>query len=67
MSAHLQTQMLAAHQLHADRLIVATYRGPVEYALSQDHELKHQRGAGDLATALLETGNHMQVTWWRWP
>ena len=67
MSAHLQMPTLASHQLHADRLIVATHRGPVEYALSQDHELKHQRGAGGLVTALLETENHMQVTWWLWP
>ncbi len=42
MSAHLQMQTLASHQLHADRLIVATNRGPVEYALSQDNELKPQ-------------------------
>ncbi len=63
MSAHLQMQTLASQQLQADRLIVATNRGPVEYALSQDNELKHQRGAGGLVTALLETGNRMQVTW----
>ena len=63
MSAHLQMQTLASHRLHADRLIVATNRGPVEYALSQDNELKHQRGARGLVTALLETGNRMEVTW----
>jgi trehalose 6-phosphate synthase len=63
MSAHLQMQTLASQRLHADRLIVATNRGPVEYALSQDNELKHQRGTGDLVTALLATGNRLQVTW----
>ncbi|SRR5258708_4986249 len=63
MSAHLQMQTLASHQLHADRLIVATNRGPVEYALSQDNELKHQRGVGGLVTALLEIGNRLYVTW----
>ncbi len=63
MSAHLQMQTLASHQLHADRLIVATHRGPVEYALTQDNELKPHRGAGGLVTALLETGNRMEVTW----
>jgi len=63
MSAHLQMPTLASHQLHAGRLIVATHRGPVEYALSQGNELKHQRGAGGLVTALLETGNRMEVTW----
>ena len=63
MSAHLQMQTLASHQLHADRLIVATNRGPLEYYLSQDNELKHHRGAGGLVTALVETGNRMEVTW----
>jgi trehalose 6-phosphate synthase len=63
MSAHLQMRQLASPRLHADRLIVATNRGPVEYSLSQDHELKPHRGTGGMVTALIETGNRMEVTW----
>jgi trehalose 6-phosphate synthase len=62
MFAQLQMRKLASQQLHADRLIVATNGGPVEYYLSQDNELKHHRGAGGMVTALLETGNRMEVT-----
>nr|MDQ2718128.1 trehalose-6-phosphate synthase [Chloroflexota bacterium] len=49
--------------IHANRLIIATNRGPVEYYLSQDKTLKHRRGAGGMVTALIEAGNHMEVTW----
>ncbi|MBA2285768.1 MAG: trehalose-6-phosphate synthase [Ktedonobacteraceae bacterium] len=49
--------------IHANRLIIATNRGPVEYYLSQDKMLKHRRGAGGMVTALIEAGNHMEVTW----
>ncbi len=63
MSAHIQMRKLASQQLHADRLIVATNRGPIEYYLSQDNELRHHRGAGGMVTALLDTGNRMEVTW----
>src|SRR5262249_14504086 len=63
MSAHLPMRKSASPQLHADRLIVATNRGPVEYSLSQDHELKYHRGTGGMVTALIETGNRLEVTW----
>ncbi len=63
MSAHIQMRKLASQQFHADRLIVATNRGPIEYYLSQDNELRHHRGAGGMVTALLDTGNRMEVTW----
>jgi len=63
MSIHLKLHTLASQQPHADRLIVATNRGPVEYSLSQDNELKHRRGAGGMVTALLETGSRLEVTW----
>ena len=63
MSTQRKLQTLASQQLHADRLIVASNRGPVEYYLSQDNELKHRRGTGGMVTALIETGNRMKVTW----
>ncbi|HLZ80848.1 MAG TPA: trehalose-6-phosphate synthase, partial [Ktedonobacteraceae bacterium] len=50
-------------QIHADRLIIASNRGPVEYNLSRDKTLKHRRGAGGMVTALIDAGNRMEVTW----
>ena len=50
-------------QIHANRLIIATNRGPVEYYLTQDQVLKHRRGAGGMVTALIDAGNRMEVTW----
>ncbi len=50
-------------QIHAERLIIATNRGPVEYYLTQEKTLKHRRGAGGMVTALIDAGNRMEVTW----
>jgi trehalose 6-phosphate synthase len=50
-------------QIHANRLIIASNRGPVEYNLSRDKTLKYRRGAGGMVTALIDTGNRMEVTW----
>jgi trehalose 6-phosphate synthase len=47
----------------ADRLILATNRGPVEYYRGQSNTLKHRRGAGGVVTALMDAGNRMDVTW----
>src|SRR5690242_17728147 len=50
--------------LHAERLIIATNRGPVEYYIShEDAKLKSRRGAGGVVTALIDAGNTMEVTW----
>jgi trehalose 6-phosphate synthase len=49
--------------MHAQRLIIASNRGPVEYQLSQDKTLKPRRGAGGMVTALIDVGNRMEVTW----
>ena len=45
-----------SESIRADRLILATNRGPVEYYVSHDNTLKHRRGAGGLVTALM--GGH---------
>ena len=63
LSTPLKLHTLVSPQLHADRLIVATNRGPVEYYLGRDNELKHRRGAGGVVTALLETATRLEVTW----
>ena len=49
--------------MHAQRLIIASNRGPVEYQLSHDKSLKPRRGAGGMVTALIDVGNRMDVTW----
>ena len=49
--------------MHAQRLIMASNRGPVEFQLSQDKTLKPRRGAGGMVTALIDAGNSMAVTW----
>jgi trehalose 6-phosphate synthase len=64
----VSTQMLLhrtlpPQQIHAQRLIMATNRGPVDYYVSQDQKLKHRRGAGGMVTALVDAGNRMDVTW----
>jgi trehalose 6-phosphate synthase len=50
-------------QIHASRLIIASNRGPVEFYVTQEHTLKHRRGAGGMVTALIDAGNRMEVTW----
>src|SRR5437763_14868507 len=63
----MPTQMIrttpSSPQIHANRLIIATNRGPVEHYLTQDKVLKHRRGAGGMVTALIDAGNRMEVTW----
>jgi trehalose 6-phosphate synthase len=49
--------------MNAQRLIIASNRGPVEYQLTQDKTLKPRRGAGGMVTALIDAGNRMEVTW----
>lgn len=62
MSIHV-TPPQAEQQIHAQRLIIATNRGPVEYYMTQDKTLKYRRGAGGMVTALIDAGNRMEVTW----
>ncbi len=49
--------------IHADRLIIATNRGPVEYYVNHDNTLKYRRGAGGMVTALIDAGNRSDVSW----
>jgi trehalose 6-phosphate synthase len=59
-----KTQKVSPPQLvHAHRLIIASNRGPVEYQLTQNKDLKARRGAGGMVTALIDAGNRMEVTW----
>src|SRR5438876_1568350 len=67
MPTQMKTQPTLAQaqpqQIHANRLIIASNRGPVEYNLSHDGSLKARRGAGGMVTALIDAGNRMEVTW----
>jgi trehalose 6-phosphate synthase len=49
--------------IHANRLIIASNRGPVEYHISHDKTLKHRRGSGGMVTALIGAANRLEVTW----
>ncbi|HEY0755020.1 MAG TPA: trehalose-6-phosphate synthase [Ktedonobacteraceae bacterium] len=53
----------ARPQLHAQRLIVATNRGPVEYYVTQNQNLKTRRGSGGVITALIDAGSQMEMSW----
>jgi trehalose 6-phosphate synthase len=49
--------------VQADRLIIATNRGPVEYVVTRDKKLKFRRGSGGLVTALSGIVNCVNSTW----
>ena len=49
--------------LSADRLILATNRGPVEHVINHNQALIQQRAPGGVVTALLHAGSHMKMTW----
>ncbi len=49
--------------LQAQRLIVATNRGPVEYYITQQKNLKARRGSGGMITALIDAGSRMEMSW----
>src|ERR1700680_3318498 len=63
MSTVLRIPTKTPQSIHASRLIIATNRGPVEYYLSQEQELKHRRGPGGVVTALTGANSRMDVTW----
>ncbi len=63
MSMMIDRIPLPPRQIEAERLIIASNRGPVEFYLTQENELKHRRGAGGMVTALIGAGNRMDVTW----
>jgi trehalose 6-phosphate synthase len=54
----------AARRLLGDRrLLIATNRGPVSFAVGADGALRPRRGSGGLVTALSQVGRHVPVTW----
>jgi len=63
MSRPINIKVAKSQLIHAQRLIIATNRGPVEYYVNQDKALKSRRGAGGVVTALIEAGRQMETTW----
>ncbi|MGH2482576.1 MAG: trehalose-6-phosphate synthase, partial [Ktedonobacteraceae bacterium] len=49
--------------LHAQRLIIATNRGPIEYYITRQKTLKSRRGSGGVITALIDAGSQMEMSW----
>jgi trehalose 6-phosphate synthase len=49
--------------LKGTRLLVASNRGPVQYAIGPDGELERQRGAGGVVTALISLQRYLRLTW----
>jgi trehalose 6-phosphate synthase len=63
MSRPVNIKAVSPQLIHANRLIVATNRGPVEYYLTQNNTLKSRRGSGGVITALIDAGNQMEMSW----
>jgi trehalose 6-phosphate synthase len=54
----------AARRLLGDRrLLIATNRGPITFALDRQGELRPRRGSGGLVTALGRMGRYVPLTW----
>ena len=53
----------AARLLGGRRLIIATNRGPVTFAMTASGALRPRRGQGGLVTALGQVGRHVPLTW----
>lgn len=49
--------------LQAQRLIVATNRGPVEHYVTRNGTLKCRRGSGGVVTALIDAGRQVEMSW----
>lgn len=63
MSIPISMKTANPQALHAQRLIVATNRGPIEYSLTKEHTLKARRGSGGVITALIDAGKQMEMSW----
>ncbi|GCE08486.1 alpha,alpha-trehalose-phosphate synthase (UDP-forming) [Dictyobacter aurantiacus] len=49
--------------IDADRLIIATNRGPVEYFKTKEGQIKSRHGSGGVVTALTSTVSKVNSTW----
>ncbi|HLI70153.1 MAG TPA: trehalose-6-phosphate synthase [Ktedonobacteraceae bacterium] len=59
-----RTRAAEPQTIRAERLIIATNRGPVEYYITRNNTIKSRRGAGGVITALIEAGSQMEEVSW---
>lgn len=52
-----------AEGLHGRPLIVASNRGPIQYSIDRQGQLRSQRGSGGVVTALSALSEHVPMTW----
>lgn len=62
-SMPLSIKTAKPQSLQAQRLIIATNRGPFEYYITQQKTLKARRGSGGMITALIDAGSQMEMSW----
>lgn len=63
MSKQTMGHAISLPSIHANRLIVATNRGPIEYFLGPENTLQYQHHADGIGTVLLEVGKRIDLTW----
>lgn len=56
-------QVAKIPSIHAEHLIIATNRGPVEYYLTRNQTLRSRRGSGGMITALIDAHNQIEMSW----
>ena len=49
--------------LNGRRLFLVSNRGPVEYVVTRDSQVKAHRGSGGVVTALAALAQHVELTW----
>jgi len=54
---------LCSQRLSQQRLILVSNRGPVEYYLNQDGQLRSRRGSGGVVTALSSLSKYVELDW----
>ena len=54
---------LCRQQLSQRRLILVSNRGPIEYYLAEDRQLRLRRGSGGVVTALSSLSKYMELDW----
>ena len=62
-SSDARLKELCSQRLSPRRLILASNRGPVEYYLTEDGQLRSRRGSGGMVTALSSLGKYVELDW----
>ena len=54
---------LCSRRLSGRRIILASNRGPIEYYLTEEGQLRSRRGSGGVVTALSSLGRYVELDW----